>query len=260
MKIGIPTSISKTQYYINKAYAQYVIEAGFEPIFIVPGNNVKSMLDIIDGLILPGGIDIDPIFYGMDNYTSYSVDPEKDEFERDLFHKARNIGKPIFGICRGFQLIARELLLKDGKMENFLVFCDHIAHHNQVDNQAISRSNYQHFVDFNPDGLYGKGSSDLVIDSMPVNSMHHQCLVANFGSHGRTIQGDFQMTAWTRRAIKTNKKVENQEVVCEAFSIKGWGAPILAVQWHPEELMDVMLIQNFFDNKHANKKILYEVA
>ena len=62
MKIGVPAATSKTQYYINKAYVQYVLEAGFQPVVIVPGSNDETMLDMVEGLLLPGGVDIDPIY------------------------------------------------------------------------------------------------------------------------------------------------------------------------------------------------------
>ncbi len=59
------------------------------------------------------------------------------------------------------------------------------------------------------------------------------------------------MAAWTQRGLKVSKNKASTEVVCEAFRILKWGSPILAVQWHPEELRDLSLLQNFFTKEGA---------
>jgi gamma-glutamyl-gamma-aminobutyrate hydrolase PuuD len=246
MKIGIPATTSKTQYYVNQAYVQYIAEAGFFPIIITPEIPVEFALSMVEGLVLPGGIDLDPIYYGEDNTSSFGVDPEKDAFERKLFHMARERGLPIFGICRGFQLIAREYMLADTKMDEFLYFCEHINEHNQVDNQQLSRNIHQHFVEYSPNMLYGINNESALPQSTPVNSMHHQCLIADFKQKSATGARAFRMAAWTQRGLKLNKNKASTEVVCEAFRILKWGSPILAVQWHPEELRDIDLLRNFF--------------
>ena len=55
LKIGIPVSKSKTQYYLNQAYIDYVVEAGFIPVAFYPGHDPKAFAVECDGLILPGG-------------------------------------------------------------------------------------------------------------------------------------------------------------------------------------------------------------
>jgi len=66
------------------------------------------MFNIKDVLILPGGSDIDPSIYGKKNYKShiseYSL--ERDKREIALYKDAVKKGKPVFGICRGLQLIS----------------------------------------------------------------------------------------------------------------------------------------------------------
>lgn len=244
MNICIPMSSSKTQYYINQAYADYVKEAGYQPVLLAPGADIDMFADVSNGLLLPGGIDLDPIYYGEDNYNSYSVDPEKDEFERNVLHAFRERGKPIFGICRGFQLIIREYLLRDPELDDFMAFWTHIGDHAQTSNQQLGRNVYSHYVDYRNDVLYGAPKSEEY-SAMPVNSMHHQCLVFDGKKEDVVSVRGFRMAAWTARGLKADKKRPHQ-VVCEAFSIRGWEAPILAVQWHPEELRDYELIRNFF--------------
>jgi len=250
MKIGIPVSFSNTQYYINQAYVKYVADAGYEPVLLSPESSIKTAVSLIDGLIMPGGIDVDPIYYGYDNFSSYAVDPLKDEFERELFHSAREAKLPILGICRGFQLIIYEYMEHDNNLIEFMEFKPHISGHNQVDGQRLPRTISQHFVDYNPSTLYNASSTKA--DSMPVNSMHHQCLVVDFKRNGIIGIRNFRMGAWTTRGIKVKTVKDSNPMVCEAFRISKWGAPILAVQWHPEEIKDYELLHQFFGNVKAD--------
>jgi len=248
MKIAILASISKTQYFINQAYVDYVKEAGLVPVVIPPGMPVEVAVDLAEGLLLPGGIDLDPIYYGMDNDTSYSVDPVKDEFERAMFHAFREADKPIFGICRGFQLVACEYLNAFPEMNAWMDFWDDIPYHQQTSRLSLERTLSSHFVEYVPHHLYGK--DEVVIKRMPVNSMHHQCLYVDFEKRGVLGAEGFRMAAWTQRGLKIDKKAKTPAypVVCEALRIFDWGAPILAVQWHPEEMRDLNLLANFFQS------------
>lgn len=254
MRIGITISESKTQYYINQAYLDYIHESGMQAFMITKNHNIDLIKNMLDGIILPGGIDIDPIYYGNDNYTSYGTDLEKDNFERSVFHTFRMAKKPIFGICRGFQLIVREYMEVKTKLNDFLSFWPDIPHHNQVNEQQLDRTTYQHFVKCLPDLLYGKNSK--VIVDMPVNSMHHQGLLVDFGNRQAIGTEGFRMAAWTTRGLKLKKdRKDTSPVICEAFRILDWGAPILAVQWHPEELKDIELLHNFFLNNGKKEKL-----
>lgn len=248
MKIGITASESKTQYYLNQAYVDYIHETGMQAFILTRNQDINTAVNMLDGLILPGGIDLDPIFYKEDNYTSYGTDLKKDKFERAVFYAFKKANKPIFGICRGFQLIIREYLSVKPNLNNFLHFEPEIPHHNQISVQQLDRSTYQHFVDCFPNLLYG--DSIKTITSIPVNSMHHQGLVVDFGKKGVIGTQGFKMIAWTTRGLKLKKATF--PVVCEAFKISDWGSNILAVQWHPEELKDIELLHNFFLKNDKN--------
>ncbi len=58
-----------------------------------------------DGLLISGGVDIDPSHYGQENTNSFYCEPERDELELRLLKEALLHNKPVFGICRGAQLI-----------------------------------------------------------------------------------------------------------------------------------------------------------
>ena len=258
MKIGIIASESKTQYYLNQAYVDYIHETGMQAFILTRNQDINMAVSMLDGLILPGGIDLDPTFYKEDNYTSYGADLKKDAFERAVFHAFREANKPIFGICRGFQLIIREYLNIKPMLNNFLHFKTEIPHHNQVGDQQLDRASYLHFVKCLPNLLYEDSIKEVT--NISVNSMHHQGLVVDFGKSGVIgIQG-FKMAAWTTRGLKLKKEKDAFPVVCEAFRILDWGSKILAVQWHPEELKDIDLLHNFFLKKPQHTKLGGSVA
>lgn len=237
--IGIPVSTSKTQYYINQAYVDYVAGAGLAPILIAPNSDMDLMVDICDGLVLPGGIDLEPTYYGEDNLASYNVDPDKDDFERKLLFKFISAAKPIFGICRGFQLIVREYLASNPKDKKWLDYWQHINGHSLVDKLDIPRTVCSHQVEVRSD-LYG-GKKDE-IELRFTNSMHHQALFKNGKEPQKT---KIQIVATTEAGLTKKEKAAGVEVI-EGIRIKDRKANILAVQWHPEELKDYALLQNFF--------------
>lgn len=264
MRICLPTWINDDrQEAVNAAYVDYISGAGAMPVLIASQKHIHEFADICDGLILPGGIDVEPTHYRFENTVSFNVDPWKDEFERDLFHAFRELGKPVFGICRGFQLIFLEFMefhedQQEGrKYEDYIYFCFNVSNHAQTTSLKVPRNVPSHMVDAIPSGLYY--SEENTPQVMRVNSMHHQCVVEKFdkaiqkAAKGKakksttTRIGKFRKLAWTERGLtKDDIKIEN---IVEAFSISDWGGPIMAVQWHPEELKDFELIQKFFGIK-----------
>jgi putative glutamine amidotransferase len=76
------------------------------PVDPLPAENPSEVLDLIDGLVLAGGADIDPGSYGEQAHAE-TVDtvPERDAFELALTRAAIERDLPVLGICRGMQLI-----------------------------------------------------------------------------------------------------------------------------------------------------------
>lgn len=251
MRIAVPMSKSKTQHYINQAYIDYLAEAGYEPILVTEHLDPNIVSADNDGLLLPGGSDLDPIFYYEDNYSSYLSDPEKDDFERQLFYSFKAVNKPVFGICRGFQLIVREFLRHHPDYEKHIfLYYQHIRDHTITEELNIARTQPSHSVVALKDVLYGEESSTKAT-RMFVNSMHHQGLIADLPrTSGKksmmimTIDNDVKVLAFTKLGIDSKK---GSSVVIEAIEFCEWlGGGIRAVQWHPEELKDFALIQTFF--------------
>jgi len=248
MKIAIPIGFNNTSYTINKAYVDYIIEAKMTPIIITP-DNIRIIAEC-KGVILPGGIDIDPMYYGIDNYSSFTVNPIKDEFERAVFYRAIKHQLPIFGICRGFQLIMYELFLtyKDKKLP--MNFTQHISNHAQTNDISASRNIKTHFVDIDGQILYGTNK----IKRIGVNSMHHQGVILNCDkknntTHSKEIDKYIKIVSWTNNL---NTKNAN-DILVEGIKINLWGNNIVGVQWHPEELRDTKLITYFFEKSYDER-------
>ncbi|MBI2882603.1 MAG: gamma-glutamyl-gamma-aminobutyrate hydrolase family protein [Candidatus Methylomirabilis oxyfera] len=95
---------------ILEGYPRAVLEAGGVPLIlpITPTDPAmaEAYLDTIDGLLLTGGADIHPSFYGQTILERCGeIDEERDRFELGLVHAARSRDLPLLGICRGLQVL-----------------------------------------------------------------------------------------------------------------------------------------------------------
>lgn len=88
-------------------YIDAVRRAGGIPLLIPPGEaQWQRLFDQLNGLILTGGGDMDPIHYQSNGHdTVYMVDPERDGTELALARHAVDVGLPTLGICRGIQVL-----------------------------------------------------------------------------------------------------------------------------------------------------------
>jgi putative glutamine amidotransferase len=66
----------------------------------------RKVLNEVDGLLLTGGGDVDPVFYGADRHPlTDDAEPGRDEFEIDLARRAMSADVPLLAICRGAQVL-----------------------------------------------------------------------------------------------------------------------------------------------------------
>jgi len=95
--------------YLDLAYSQCVLEAGGMPLFFPPLPSpefFEQALRLIDGLVLTGGADIHPSFYGEEITARISLSPDqRTEFDLQFFHAALKAGKAIVAICHGMQVM-----------------------------------------------------------------------------------------------------------------------------------------------------------
>lgn len=236
MRIALTLTEHEKTSSINNKYLEFVKAAGYTPACFGVGSDVGEIFEMCDGLILKGGSDVEPMYYGDANVSSLNPDPELDEFERQLMWAFARGGKPVFGICRGFQLIFRELCNNEAAFEiPGLAFKQNIKDHNQTHN-SVKRQVPFHFIDYMPKLYDWTNNSRAKADQRwsRVNSLHHQGV-----ERTKTFKKDYDKEASPIRILAWDGKV------IEAFAAVNY--KILAVQWHPEEMMDVALLVGFFD-------------
>jgi putative glutamine amidotransferase len=152
-------------------YVAGVAEAGGAPVVLppVPGVSVDALLRGIDGLLLSGGSDLDPGYYGEEPSPELGPTiPERDEFEVALLRGALDRGLPVFGICRGLQVMNVVLggsLYQDLPTE---LPDGSIAHR-----QAAPKWQWTHEV-----RAYGGSALAGILGTggLKVNSYHHQAI------------------------------------------------------------------------------------
>ena len=195
-RIGITTSHQRgADYYIP--YRRAVEAVGAQPVDLPPGTR---SLPEVDGLLLPGGWDVDPALYGEKPDPKVGpIDRELDDTELRLFQQAREQGLPVLGICRGQQVI-------NVAMGGSLV--QHLEGHEV---RRYGRSHLAHAIEVDPRSELGRAAGE---DKIRVNSLHHQAIGTLAPGLVQTARGD----DGTVEAVETSDGL------------------IVAVQCHPEEL------------------------
>ncbi len=151
-----------------------------------------------DGLLLPGGTDINPARYREEMNGSVGIDEELDEGQFrliDLFVKAE---KPVFGICRGCQLM--NVYFGGTMIQHISVADAHKGISREQDNMHYAKS----VAGSDIDKLYG--------ERFKVNSSHHQAC--------KEIGKGLKVTLWSEDGIV--EALEHETL------------PVAGVQWHPE--------------------------
>jgi len=93
---------------MGAAYVDAVLDAGAVPLVLPPQpDNIAPLLEIVDGVLLSGGADIEPWRYGAAHVhaATYGLDPARDAFELALGQAAIERDVPLLGICRGIQVL-----------------------------------------------------------------------------------------------------------------------------------------------------------
>jgi len=86
-------------------YVESVKRAGAEPIVLSNADDPSEVLKRVDGVLLTGGLDVDPALYGEAAHPTTEAAPDRDRFEVPLTKAAIAQNVPLFAICRGVQVL-----------------------------------------------------------------------------------------------------------------------------------------------------------
>lgn len=217
--IGVPTGREKSQrffglplYIMNQTYVRILETLGALPVMIplqMSEATLYGIFERLDGLLLPGGEDIDPSFYGAERHPQLgSTDKERDRTELALAQWAVRAGMPFLGICRGVQVLnvaCGGTLVQDLTSER-----PNLNKHDYFP-PKFERFRISHQVEIEPDSILARSLGRR----HEVNSMHHQG-IEQVGATLRVV------------AAAEDGLPEALEVPALPFTV--------AVQWHPEEL------------------------
>ena len=100
---------NKALFYLEEKMSRWFLDEGALAFLIPPHDNqdvVREHLNEMDGLVMTGGTDVAPESYGEKPLRpEWCGDPVRDRYEISLLQMALAMGKPVFGICRGIQVI-----------------------------------------------------------------------------------------------------------------------------------------------------------
>ena len=192
-------------FFLPSEYVDSVRRSGACPILLPPGEeSLDGWLELVDGILFPGGGDIDPARYGGSEHEMiYMVDSERDTTELALLNRILESGLPTLGICRGTQLL----------------------------NVALGGTLFDHL----PDHV-----GEEVAHRLPPREPTPHAIRVEEGSGLATILGktEFDAESWHHQAIREvapglTAVAQAPDGTVEAVEKKDhpW---LYAVQWHPE--------------------------
>ncbi|WP_318616267.1 gamma-glutamyl-gamma-aminobutyrate hydrolase family protein [Sporosarcina sp. YIM B06819] len=209
--IGITPDVEQDDnHFLRNDYVQAIIRAGGLPFVIPIGHaaDIAQIVGIMDGLLLTGGNDINPILFNEEPHTHLGeVSPSRDLFELELARQMLVGDKPILGICRGLQVLNVAVggtLYQDLHQQNEGPMLQHL--------QKAPNAHPSHFVQLEKGSLLAEIAGS---ERIQVNSFHHQSV--------KDVPAVFNVTG-----VASDGIIESIESVTHQF--------VLGVQWHPERL------------------------
>jgi len=197
--------------FLPEPYITSVTAAGGIPVLLPPQpadeDAVDAVLDRLDGLLLTGGLDVDPALYGAERHPL--TDPartDRDEWELALFHGAERRRMPVLAICRGLQLI----------------------------NVARGGSLHQHLPDELGTERYCAGGGEYAINQVRIDE---QSRLAELVAPGVLDVHSYHHQGIDRLGEGLVASARSDDGLVQAFESEGDGY-VVGVQWHPEENSD----------------------
>ena len=173
---------------------------------------IREQVKLLDGLILSGGRDVDPHFYGEEPLEKLeAIFPERDIHEMALIKSAIDLKKPILAICRGMQILN---VTYGGTLYQDISYApgEHIKHY-----QIGSLYQATHTIKIDKNSTLFKMADKMEIER--VNSFHHQAL--------KQVAKGLKVVATAPDGIIEAVEAENED-----------GIFVMGVQFHPEMMFD----------------------
>lgn len=191
-------------------YLCWLNDVGTVPVPLTPMVEIEDSLDLVDGIVLSGGADIDPSWYGAERHPSViETHPDRDEYELALTKAALTRGTPILGICRGLQLLN---VLYGGTLHQHLPdLPGTLVHSSEWETGERDRSR-KWGPAFHSVEVTGERLAPLTGSTLQTNTYHHQAA----------------------DEIGTGLEVAARSADGIVEALTGTDTPVLGVQWHPE--------------------------
>lgn len=222
--IGLTGNFADGDARLCEQYYMSVVRAGGTPVIIPPVADkdvIINTLDKIDGLVLTGGGDINPLWAGEEpSPRLHGINRTRDKAELLTVRLAYNRQIPMLGICRGIQTLVMAL---DGEVDQDIAESYAMAHGSDMASPHDCHSLIKHSQDADrsePTHTVRIDSGSMLYsiyntDKIAVNSLHHQAVRAS----GRRF----------------NVCATAPDGVIEAIESSEF-KPFMGVQWHPEWL------------------------
>ena len=239
-----PLFTGKTLQYVEQSIAHWAMSTGAMAVMIPSPTGKTQRGDVtlehyaqwLDGLVLHGGADVSPLSYGEEPLQeSWAGDRIRDEYEIALVAAFEHAGKPVFGVCRGLQLL--NVAYGGTLYQDIGTQLPQALTHRDA---SVYDRNF-HRVDI----VAGSRLAQLYpgATSAKVNSIHHQAI--------KKLAPGFAVEA-----------VSNEDGLIEAIRRADANKPyIAAVQWHPEfhvpgsdTFDDAALLQDFLDAARGSRQ------
>ena len=246
--IGITGNFGAKGCELAQGYYESVLLAGGIPMVLPPYDDAAALcqtLDKVDGILLSGGGDINPLLLDEEPIPGlHVICPQRDEMELLLVREAYNRQTPILGICRGIQVLVAALggtLYQD--LNTQYSEAPLIKH-----DQDLDRAYASHSVKLEAKSTLAQLFPEVAEKGLPVNSFHHQAV----RTPGPLLRISARATDGVIEAVESNEFKS-----------------IIGVQWHPEcfitrgdrcmmPLFDWLVSEasSFAEAKHIHRRII----
>ena len=208
--------------WLKPDYRSALEKAGARIRELTPADALPQALDDCDGLLLTGGVDVEPALYGQARHPTVETDGVRDDYEMELARLALKRDLPVLAICRGVQVLN---VAAGGNLVQDIPSAIHTELPHQI---TMPKAAIAHPVTI-ADGTCLAGLLSKRLDdrrTLDVNSRHHQSV--------DRVAPDFVVSATAPDGV-----VEAIEKPGASFCV--------GVQWHPENFWRTGEFNELFD-------------